>query len=84
LIFSEKRSGSLTMKLRYWSYIWARCSAVPEAAVCAANSSKSGRGIELRKFTYAGEYSDLERSDVTMARLAAVGSIRYMTGTYYG
>lgn len=43
------RSGSATIKLRYWSNNWAICSAVPFSAVCDAKSSRSGRGMEERK-----------------------------------
>lgn len=49
------RSGSVTMKLRYWSYSCAICSDVPAAAVCVAKSSRRTRGSEERKLIYAGE-----------------------------
>lgn len=44
-----KRSGSVTMKFRYWSYTCEMRSEVPAAAVCAAKSSNRGRGMEERK-----------------------------------
>jgi hypothetical protein len=44
-----KRSGSLTMKFRYWSKTWAMFSDVPASAVWDAKSSRRGRGIEERK-----------------------------------
>lgn len=47
------RSGSVTIKLRYWSKTCAICSEVPAAAACAAKSSNKGRGIDDRKLTWA-------------------------------
>ena len=56
-------------------------SDIPASAVCAANSSNSGRGIEERKLIYAGEYNWRERSSVIALRFFVVGSTRYSTGT---
>ena len=56
-------------------------SAVPASAVCAAKSSNSGLGIEVKKLMYAGEYRPFLRSCVMYSRLAAVGCTRYSTGT---
>lgn len=75
------KSGSLTIKLRYWSKTWAICSDVPLLTVWSANSSNSCRGTEDRKLMYAGEYRLRERSEVMSRRLSGVGSTRYTTGT---
>jgi hypothetical protein len=55
LIPKLNKSGSPTMKLRYWSKNCAMLSEVLDSAVCRAKSSSKGRGIEERKFMYAGE-----------------------------
>lgn len=44
-----KRSGSATMKLRYWSNSWAILSDVAAVAVCVAKSSSSTRGSDESK-----------------------------------
>lgn len=49
------RSGSATIKFRYWSYTWETFSAVPLDAIWDAKSSRSGLGTADRKLTYAGE-----------------------------
>ena len=56
------RSGSPTMKFKYWSKTCAMLSEVPAAAVCAAKSSSRGLGMEDRKLMYAGEYKPRARS----------------------
>lgn len=43
------KSGSPTMKFRYWSKTWAIHSDVLEVAICVAKSSKRGRGMDERK-----------------------------------
>jgi hypothetical protein len=49
------KSGSPTMKFKYWSKNCAILSEVPASAVCFAKSSSRGLGIEERKLMYAGE-----------------------------
>ena len=51
-------------------------SEVPAAAVCAANSSSNGLGIDERKLMYAGEYKPRDKSLVIAFRFAGNGSTR--------
>lgn len=50
-----KRSGSATIKFKYWSKSCEIFSDVPDVAVCVAKSSNRTRGNDDKKLMYAGE-----------------------------